>query len=305
MHHAPAVAAVAGLVALGVAGVLERHPAVAGLRQRAHHLAVQVAGLDLAHVAAGRLGLPVGRVERRPPQVGQRGHLVRVDQRPQLVGLDPAHELVRDPVGQVQVVGAPRLLAGVVLELEELLDVGVPRLQVDAGGALAAAALVHRRDRGVERPQERHDPVGGAVGAADQRAAGADPRPGDADAAGELAQPGHLRVPVVNRAQVVQRRVDQEAGRHLRVAGARVEQRRRARQVGQRGHHPVEADRLRRRPAEPAGHPEQEVLRGLEDQAGGRVAQQVAVVDGLDAEVLELPVRTCGRWRRRACARCP
>ncbi len=31
-------------------------------------------------------------------------------------------------------------------------------------------------------------------------------------------------------------------------------------------------------------------LRGLDHQPGNRVAQQVAVVDGLDAEVLELPV---------------
>ncbi len=53
---------------------------------------------------------------------------------------------------------------------------GCHGLQVDAGGALAPAALVDRRDRGVERLQERHDAVGQAVGAPDQRAPAADPR---------------------------------------------------------------------------------------------------------------------------------
>jgi hypothetical protein len=182
------------------------------------------------------------------------------------------------------------VLARVVSQLEELLDVRVPRLQVDAGGPLAPAALVHRGDRGVQRLEERHYPVGRAVGAADQRPPRPDPGPADADPAGELAQPGHLRVTVVDRAKVVARRVDEEAGRHLRVAGARVEQGRRARQVGEGGHQPVEPDRLGRRPRQPAGDPQHEVLRSLDDQPGGRVAQQVAVVDGPDAEVLEFPV---------------
>ena len=164
-----------GLVALGVGGVLERHPAVAGLGQGAHHPAVEVARPDLPDEPALGLGRAVGRVERLAPQVGQLGHVVRVDQRPHLVGLDPAHELVRDPVGQVEVVRAAGVLAGVVAQLEELLDVGVPRLEVDAGGALAPAALVDRGDRGVERAQPRDDAVGLAVGAADQRAARSGP----------------------------------------------------------------------------------------------------------------------------------
>ncbi len=44
-------------------------------------------------------------------------------------------------------------------------------LEVDAGRALARAALVDRRHRRVERLQPGHDAVGQAVGAADQRAA--------------------------------------------------------------------------------------------------------------------------------------
>ena len=140
-----------------------------------------------------------------PHRSGSSGASVGVDQRPRLVGLDPAHELVRDPVGQVEVVGAAGVLAGVVAQLQELLDVRVPRLEVDARRALAPAALVHRGDRGVERAQQGDDAVGLAVGAPDQRAAGADPRARDADAAGELRQLRDLLVARVDRVEVVAR----------------------------------------------------------------------------------------------------
>ena len=197
---------VAGLVAGPVGGVLEGHPAVAGLRQGAHHLPVELAGLDLAHVAA-RPPRPGGTPRRTPRPTGRAAPAPASgsisDQ--SVVGLDPAHELVGDPVGEVEVVGAPGVLAGVVPQLEELLDVGVPRLEVDAGRALAPAALVDRGDRRVEGAQERHDAVGVAVGAADQRAPRADPRERDADAAGELRQLGDLRVAGVDRVEVVAR----------------------------------------------------------------------------------------------------
>ncbi len=281
------VARHAGLVAEPVRRVLERHPAVAGLGERAHHPPVQVAGLDLAHEAAGLLRRPVRGVELRTPQVGQLGHLVRVEQRPHPVGLDAAHELVGDPVGQVEVVGAPGVLAGVVAQLQELLDVRVPRFQVDAGGALAPAALVDRGDARVEGAQERHDAVGLPVGAADQRAARAHPGARDADAAGELRQVGDLAVALVDRAELVAGRVDQVAGGHLGVPGAGVEQRRRAGQVGQRRQEAVEADRLRGVRRQSTCDPQQPVLRRLHDQAGRRVPQQVPVVDGAQAEVLE------------------
>ena len=164
---------------------------------------------------------------------------------------------------------------------------GVPRLQVDAGRALAAAALVDRGDRGVERPEERHDAVGLAVGAADQRAPRPDAGERDPDPAGELRQLRHLGVAGVDRVEVVTRAVDEVARRHLGVPGAGVEQRRAAGQVGQRRHQPVEPDRLARALRQAAGDAQQEVLRRLDDQARRRVPQQVAVVDGAQPEVLE------------------
>ena len=109
----------------------------------------------------------------------------------------------------------------------------------------------------------------------------------DADPAGELRELRDLGVAVVDRVQVVARAVDEVARRHLGVPGAGVEQGGAAGQVGQRRHQPVEPDRLPRRPGQPARHPHQEVLRGLDHQPRRRVPQQVAVVDRAQPEVLE------------------
>ncbi len=98
-------------------------------------------------------------------QVGEMRDLLRVEQRPLPVLLDALHEEVGDPVGDVQVVRATGVVAGVVAQFEEVLDVGVPRLEVHARGTLASTTLVDRGDRRVERAQPRHDAVREAVGA--------------------------------------------------------------------------------------------------------------------------------------------
>ena len=283
------------LVGGAVGGVLEGHPAVAGLGEGAHHPAVQLTRRDGPLGESRGLGRAVGRVEGRPPQVGQLGDVRGGEERPVGVGVDPAHELVGDPVREVEVVGAPGVLPGVVAQLQELLDVGVPGLQVDRGRALAPAALVDGGHRGVERVEERHDAVGVPVGTADQRTPGADAGVGQADAAGVLGEPGDLVVPVVDRLQLVLGGVQQVAGGHLRVPGAGVEEGGGGGQVGEGAHQPVERGDLVESPdrvvlGEAAGDAEHEVLGRLDDLAGVRVAQQVAAVHGAQAEVAEAVV---------------
>ena len=159
------------------------------------------------------LGGLVGALERLAPQVGQLGYGLGIEQAPRGIGLDAPHEQIRDPVREVEVVGPARLVAGVVAQREERLDVGVPGLEVDARRALALAALVDRGDRRVERLQPRHDPARVPVGALDQRAARPDPVVRQADPARELRQQRHVRVALVDRLEVVGRRVEQEAAR--------------------------------------------------------------------------------------------
>jgi hypothetical protein len=72
----------------------------------------------------------------------QVGRVVGAEEGPVALLPDPLHEQVGDPVGRVHVVGAAALVAGVLAQVEEVLDVEVPGLEVGAHGALALAALV-------------------------------------------------------------------------------------------------------------------------------------------------------------------
>ena len=131
-----------GLIAGLVGFVLEGHPAVAGLRQGAHHPAIQIARRQPLAREAARLGLHISIGEGVPPKIGQFGHVLRVEQRPRLAGLDARHEQIRYPIGQIQMMGAARFIAGIVAKFEERLDVGMPGFKVDASGAFAFAALI-------------------------------------------------------------------------------------------------------------------------------------------------------------------
>ena len=74
-------------------------------------------------------------LELLSPAVLESRRLVRTHEAPDAVRLDPLHEEVRDPHGVEQVPGAVLLLAVVLPQIQELKDVGVPRLEVDGKGA--------------------------------------------------------------------------------------------------------------------------------------------------------------------------
>ncbi len=148
---------------------------MAGLEQHGQHPPPEVDGAHLledAHLAAGGLRLVrcVGARRTRPVEVVQVRRLVGREQRPGAVLGDALHEQVRHPVRRVHVVRAAAVVAGVLAQVEELLDVDVPGLEIGADGALALAALVDG-DRGVVGDlEERHDALALAVGALDVRA---------------------------------------------------------------------------------------------------------------------------------------
>ena len=180
------IAVLAGLVALQVGGVLERHPAVAGFCERTHHAQVQVARLYLAVILLVGFGLFVRDLEVVAVKVRQRGNVAGVEQRPHRVGFHALHKEVGNPVGEVQVVGAARAVAGVLAEFEEAVDIRVPWLEVHAAGALALATLVDGSDGGVQRAQPRNDAVRQAVRCADERAFRTHAVERQANATGEL-----------------------------------------------------------------------------------------------------------------------
>src|SRR6476620_5131362 len=73
------------------------------------------------------------------------------------------HEQVWNPVRRVHVVRAAAVVARVLAQLEELLDVVVPRLEVRADGALPFSPLVDRDGRVVDDLQERDHALALAV----------------------------------------------------------------------------------------------------------------------------------------------
>ena len=73
------------------------------------------------------------------------------------------------------------------------------------GQAPKGPSLFDVQDMIEESPKPRDDAVGQAVGAPDERAFGADPVPGHADAAGELRELGNVGVPLVDAVEAVLR----------------------------------------------------------------------------------------------------
>ena len=244
VHHADVL-----LRGAQVAGILERDPGMPGLEQHRQHLAPQVHRrhlLEQLQLAARRLVLvaQVGLLEGLAELVVQVRRVGGREQRPLAVFHHALHEQVRNPVGRVHVVGAAAVVAGVLAQLEEFLDVEVPGLEVGADRALALAALVDR-DRGVvHHLQERHHALRLAVGALDVGAQRAHRRPVVAQAAGVLGEQRVFLDRVVDAVEVVGHR-GQVAGRELRAQRAGVEQRRRRAHEVEGRQHVVELDRAR------------------------------------------------------------
>ena len=211
-------------------------------------------------------------------------------QRPVAVGFHALHEQVGDPQGVEQVAGAHLLLAVVLLQVQEVEDVGVPGLQVDGEGALAlAAALVHVAGRVVEHLQHGHEAVGGAVGALDVAAGGAHVVHGQPDAAGALRDQRAVLQRVVDAVDGVVLHREQEAGAELGLGRAGVEEG--GRGVGEPplAHQVVGLDGgVNVLLVDAHGHAHQHVLGPLHHLAVE--AQQVAALQGLEAEVVVVVV---------------
>ena len=113
-------------------------------------------------------------------------HDLRIEQRPDAVCLDAFHKQIGNPVREIQVVRAAGIVAGIVAEFEKIVDVGVPRFEIDAAGTFSFAALIYGRHARIKRLQPRHDAIRMAVSATYQRPSRTNPMVGNADAARKL-----------------------------------------------------------------------------------------------------------------------
>ena len=109
-------------------------------------------------------------LEFRSVNVLEPGAFVRTEERPVGVVLNALHEQVGGPHGVEQIACSHLFLSVVLLQIEELENVGVPRFKIHGDGTLAlTATLVHVSSGVVEDTEHGDDAVGGTVGALDVR----------------------------------------------------------------------------------------------------------------------------------------
>ena len=171
------------LVGLAVRSVLVQHVRRAGLDLRFEDFEPQVLRLDgLAAFAFGFV-FRVELFERCAVVVSQPWAFVWAHQGPITVLFHTLHEQVRNPKGVEQIACALLFLTVVLLEIEKVVDVGVPGLDVNGKRTLAlSASLINVTGGVVEHAQHRNNAVGRAVGSFDVRARGADVVNGKANA---------------------------------------------------------------------------------------------------------------------------
>ncbi len=273
--------------------VLEGDPRMAGLEEPREHLAPELDRVhDLVPVHPPGRGLAlvvlVALLERPSAEFVEVGDLVRREERPRALLLHAPHEQVGYPVRGVHVVRATTLIAGVATQIEEVLDVEVPRLEVGARCAAALAAAVDRDGGVVGDLEERDDALTLDVRAVNVRPGGANRGPVVPDPARPFAHLGVVAYALEDVRQVVVHRGEIAAG-ELRVREARVKQRGRRRDEAERAEYLVEIERAAGRivlfqsKAHRDAHPE--CLRRL-DHALPR-ADEVALVERLDTDVSE------------------
>ena len=205
-----------GLHALAIDVVLVEHVGRARLDLGGEDALPEYHGRDLLARLALLLVSRVELVEFVAVDVAQPGAFVWTEQTPVAAGGHPLHEQVGDPQRVEQIPGPTLLLAVVLAQLQELLNVRVPGFDVHGEAALPLASpLVHVAGNVVEDAQHGHDSVAVAVGALDVRLGGSDLGDVQPDAACELGDQRALLHRVKDAVYGVLLHGEQEAGTHL------------------------------------------------------------------------------------------
>ena len=109
----------------------------------------------------------IGFLESMAGKFVQIRHFIGREQCPFIFLGHAFHEQVGNPVGCIHVVCAPAFIAGVLAQIEEILDIDMPGFQIGADCPLALATLINRHGRIVGDFQEWHYALRGTVRAFD------------------------------------------------------------------------------------------------------------------------------------------
>ena len=188
----------AGVVlrAAEVAGILEGDPGMTSFENHLEHALPEIDGLDLAGpnlaLFGHRLVFVVALLEGLAVEIVEIGAFIGAKKSPLLAGFHPLHEEVGNPVRGIHVVRAATFVTGIYAELEKVLDVIMPGLEVSAPGAATLATLVDGDELVIVELQERNDALGFSIGALNVASGSTNGGPGSTESPGPLTEEGIL-----------------------------------------------------------------------------------------------------------------
>ena len=133
----------------------------------------------------------------------QVGNFIRAEQSPFAFFLNTLHEQVRNPVGRMHVMRSTTIVARVLAEVKEFLNIHMPRLKIRTHRSLTLSALIHRNRSVVHNLQERNHTLTATVRAFDMGIRSANAGPVIAKSAGPFAELRVIRNALEDVFQVV------------------------------------------------------------------------------------------------------
>ena len=212
------------LVGLGITRVLVQQIRPAGLNLGIYYHLPQFLSRDLPHGEVLALIVAIQLRERITPAVRQSRAGVGTEHGPIPILLHTLHKQVRDPQSIEQITSTLIVVARVQLQTQKLLNVSMPRLQIDRKRPIALSTLVHILGRVIEDLQHRRDARGLAIGALDLSIASPNVVNAQTNATRPLGDLRTLAQRIVDPLDTVILHVDQKARAQLGMRCSRVEQ---------------------------------------------------------------------------------
>ena len=213
------------MVRLTVAGVLIQHVWSASLNLRVDDLFPEPACLDLLSSAAFALIRRVESLELLTPTLEETWTFIGAHKGPLFISLDTLHEEVGNPEGVEEITSTVLFSSIVLSKLQELVDIRVPRLEVNCKCAFPlAATLVDIPCSIIVYLEHGDETIRIAVCASNVRGAGSDAVHSETNTTSVLGDHCSLLQSVVDTLNRVLAHGKKEAGAHLRPHSSTVEQ---------------------------------------------------------------------------------
>lgn len=156
--------------ALTISGVLVKHERTTGLDLGLQDSVPELLSLDSLPCTTFALVLLVEGLELLAPDLMETRCFVGAEEGPFATGFNSLHEQIGDPKRIEEITGSNFLLAMILAQVDELKDVGVPRLEINSKRTRAlVTTLVDVSRRRVVHTEHGNNAVGVTVGARNVR----------------------------------------------------------------------------------------------------------------------------------------